>query len=227
MKTNILNKTTPLAKEASTSYLFAFTLAEVLITLGIIGVVAALSIPTLMNNINDAQFKTSYKKAFSIASQAWISAVADGNIMSRPTWIDDDSRIANFSAFKSYFKVTKDCNNDNNIECWAAGEYFYVSNPEASAPAFVDSSGMAWSINAKTGRGAEIHVDTNGLKKPNKYGQDRFYFYPVAAESSPGAFVETGMPIKIMPQIDYLSKNTSKCPSGDVHPCYFTKWLYD
>ena len=40
----------------------AFTLAEVLITLGIIGVVAAMTMPTLMNSTNGAQYKTAYKK---------------------------------------------------------------------------------------------------------------------------------------------------------------------
>lgn len=40
----------------------AFTLAEVLITLGIIGVVAAMTIPTLMNKTNDAELKSAYKK---------------------------------------------------------------------------------------------------------------------------------------------------------------------
>ena len=35
----------------------AFTLAEVLITLGIIGVVAAMTMPTLMNSTQGAQYK--------------------------------------------------------------------------------------------------------------------------------------------------------------------------
>ena len=41
---------------------FGFTLAEVLITLGIIGVVAAMTMPTLMNQTNGAQYKAAYKK---------------------------------------------------------------------------------------------------------------------------------------------------------------------
>ena len=48
----------------------AFTLAEVLITLGIIGVVAAMTMPTLMNQTNGAQYKAAYKKALSAISQA-------------------------------------------------------------------------------------------------------------------------------------------------------------
>lgn len=53
-----------------------FTLAEVLITLGIIGVVAAMTMPTLMNQTNGAQYKTAYKKALSALSQAVVLNVA-------------------------------------------------------------------------------------------------------------------------------------------------------
>ena len=49
---------------------FGFTLAEVLITLGIIGVVAAMTIPTLMNQTGQAQFRTGFKKMISTLNQA-------------------------------------------------------------------------------------------------------------------------------------------------------------
>ena len=49
---------------------FGFTLAEVLITLGIIGVVAAMTMPTLMNSTQGAQYKAAYKKALSALGQA-------------------------------------------------------------------------------------------------------------------------------------------------------------
>ena len=42
-----------------------FTLAEVLITLGIIGVVAALTIPVLMNNIRNKELESRFKKTSS------------------------------------------------------------------------------------------------------------------------------------------------------------------
>ena len=48
---------------------FGFTLAEVLITLGIIGVVAAMTMPTLINSTQGAQYKAAYKKALSALSQ--------------------------------------------------------------------------------------------------------------------------------------------------------------
>ena len=47
-----------------------FTLAEVLITLVIIGVIAAMTIPTLMNSTNQQEFRVGLKKAISAVNQA-------------------------------------------------------------------------------------------------------------------------------------------------------------
>ncbi len=47
-----------------------FTLAEVLITLGIIGVVAAMTLPTLISNYQKVVLKTQYKKGVSILANA-------------------------------------------------------------------------------------------------------------------------------------------------------------
>lgn len=55
---------------------FGFTLAEVLITLGIIGVVAAMSIPTLISNTNSAKFSAQYKKTLASLNQAVLMAQA-------------------------------------------------------------------------------------------------------------------------------------------------------
>ena len=51
------------------SRLAAFTLAEVLITLGIIGVVAAMTLPTLINNAQNKQLEVAFKKSYSALSQ--------------------------------------------------------------------------------------------------------------------------------------------------------------
>ena len=47
-----------------------FTLAEVLITLVIIGVIAAMTVPTLMNNTSSQEYRTGVKKAISMLNQA-------------------------------------------------------------------------------------------------------------------------------------------------------------
>lgn len=53
-----------------------YTLAEVLITLGIIGVVAAMTIPTLIANTNGAKFRSQFKKTLSTLNQAGLMSQA-------------------------------------------------------------------------------------------------------------------------------------------------------
>ena len=62
--------------------LSAFTLAEVLITLGIIGVVAAMTIPNLMQKCFEIQTVTRFKEVTSILSQAMRLAVEDNGEVS-------------------------------------------------------------------------------------------------------------------------------------------------
>ena len=52
----------------------AFTLAEVLITLGIIGVVAAMTLPSLIQNYHEKQRVTQLKKAYSVMQNAFLMA---------------------------------------------------------------------------------------------------------------------------------------------------------
>ena len=54
----------------------AFTLAELMITIGIVGVVAAITIPTLIQNSNSKKFSTLFKTELSTLNQAAISAKA-------------------------------------------------------------------------------------------------------------------------------------------------------
>ena len=51
----------------------AFTLAEILITLGIIGVVAALTIPTISRNIQEMVLNNQFKKFYSTFKQAFLT----------------------------------------------------------------------------------------------------------------------------------------------------------
>ncbi|MEI8129312.1 MAG: type II secretion system protein [bacterium] len=203
----------------------AFSLAEVVIVVGIIGLIAELTLPELISKFQEQVYKVAYKKAFSVASQAWTSAVLEYNIVERPTWTDGATRVSNFNAFKQYIKVAKDCNNNNNSQCWdSSGEKYCFNFPDNSAPAFLDASGMAWSINtdaASNINGAELLLDTNGLKKPNKYGQDRFILLPYSSDST-----NIGLPVKILPHVD-STYDVNVCPSGTIHPCYYTSWLYD
>lgn len=209
----------------------AFTLAEVLITLGIIGTVAAMTIPTVMNNVGDAQFKTAYKKAFSEASQAVNSCVADNTFITTNAWADAVNNTTNWNAFMAKFNIAKYCDGTTTTldQCWdMTGEKFNTGTaPINSMPGFIDTAGKSW-VQGSSSNGtvitADVFVDTNGFKKPNKFGQDRFRiaFFP------PSGFNTVGIPSKVTPTGgDYTSANATYCPSGDSHPCYYLSWLYN
>lgn len=220
-----------------------FTLAEVLITLGIIGVVCAMTIPTLMNSIQDQQFKTAYKKAYSTASQAWLDAYSDGSLSLCTQWADNATTVTcnvdNFNAFKAEMKVAKDCGN-NYQDCWnMSGESAYGGFPSLSnAIAFTDNSGFVWLRGTWNGSTPEsVAVDTNGLKGPNQYGKDRalFIFYYLNSDTSSISTYGTKVLKANVPAIyvfsDFPNPNgfdaaqLNRCPSMNTHPCYYTSWI--
>lgn len=170
----------------------SFTLAETLITLAIIGVVAAISIPALMNKFQDQELKSRFLKAYSQASQAWRAAVAEnpntytnngGWTCLRPdgTNIDygtDDGRI---DAIKSQMKVIKSCSAQTG--CWPDKYEFTdilgTTSNGALSPlkyGWINADGMCWSAPFYPGEQAHLIVDTNCNKSPNLIGEDIFSF---------------------------------------------------
>jgi len=92
--------------------IMGFTLAEVLITLGVIGVVAALTIPTLFANYQKKVYVTQLKKAYSEINQALIQLSADNGCIGdlKCTGLfNSTSRVPFGTEFVKYFKVAKDC----------------------------------------------------------------------------------------------------------------------
>lgn len=201
----------------------AFTLAEVIITLGIIGIVAEMTIPTLVNDFQTQVYRTSYKKAYADASVAWLRAYSNDLLVARSTgtyWNDATANEANFQAFKSSFMILKECTTDNTA-CWNySGElYNNGSAPQTNLAGFIDNSGRAWVREDKDYGG--ILVDTNGNKNPNKFGKDRFRLAPVL-DSTNNIFLP-GIPTRIgIIDIDFPAKDPTYCTSGG---CYYTSWL--
>ena len=58
---------------------FGFTLAEVLITLGVVGVVAAMTLPSLIKKYDEMVTVNRVKQTYSILSQAYLRAVQDND----------------------------------------------------------------------------------------------------------------------------------------------------
>ena len=182
----------------------AFTLAEVLIVVGLLGVVAAATLG-IVNYVQDASYKTAYKKSYSVAQQAL--TMANTKDLLAPSIQSDANVPANFLAFMSQFKVTKQCTASNNSECWdSSGERYSNGKPDTASYAFIDSSGMAW-IMYYLGE-SEIFVDTNGFKKPNQWGKDRFAFYLYGANKTRDA---GEVPVKVTP---YWDNHSQLCYTG-------------
>ena len=182
----------------------AFTLAEVLITLGIIGVVAALTIPTLINHYQKVVMSARNKKFVSSINQAVLRSTADNGPPNEwPKHIlyhDSEALYDWFDEYiMQYMKILKDCRHDSRA-CIA--EYSYCHTPDRCTSASgISNSNVLYVFNdgsmiiALTGGGLDqetgittgltIHIrfDANGYAKPNQYGRDIFsYRFTVAKD---------------------------------------------
>lgn len=173
----------------------AFTLAEVLITLGIIGIVAAMTIPTLMQNTGDRANKEAFRKTYSAISQATLQMITDnGGTLTDALPVETtnywgDSYI--YQQYAKYLGIAKVCgNNASNptTDCFpytasknASTTYNHAPNSGTFADAALlkDGQGIrfdhAVACDSTTVTCARIWVDTNGPnKKPNVWGRDIF-----------------------------------------------------
>lgn len=200
-----------------------FTLSEVLITLTIIGVVAAMTIPAINNVVQDVQYKSAYKKAYSTLSQALAMANLN-DALNSSTGSYDATILNNFQAIMSYLKTNKTCYVAANLSnCWdSSGEKYNTSYPLSAVDiGAIDASGMSWATYAG-GFIFAVFVDTNGFSKPNKFGKDRFM---IILTSQDGSWT-VGTPAKVVPNMDNDSSacmGTNECATR--HNYYATTWL--
>ena len=182
----------------------AFTLAEVLVTLGIIGIIAALTMPALITKYQKKQTVAQLKKSYSVISQALVSSQAENgsieewdlsNIGQMDTGAPNESyrdaltRVVN-KYFVPYFELVENCglscNSQKDIkrlelnrtrECyWNTKEFYVIYLKDGSIIAFsMDVSG------AGVYQYIYINVDINGNAKPNVYGRDIFTFMLTSA----------------------------------------------
>lgn len=110
-------------KKSAFSRFFAFTLAEVLITLTIIGIVAAITIPTLINNYQKKQYVTSLKKFYTNFNQVLAQVAVDkgcpGNLACTDLFGSGTTNFTLGESLIKYFKVARKCKTYANKGCWA------------------------------------------------------------------------------------------------------------
>ncbi len=184
-------------KSLYTSNKTAFTLAEVLITLGIIGVVAALTMPSLIADHREKETVAKLKKVYSTLSNAFLLAKEEYGTPDEWELIANNSSIGAeniASKFAEYMNMSKYCGTDSGC----AGENYkhlhgsdnvsFDSNENYAKFILADGTLVLFVVRnpqCTENRGdtpllksvcAVIAVDINGKKAPNQYGYDFFTF---------------------------------------------------
>ena len=183
----------------------AFTLAELIVTMSIIGVVAVLVIPPLVTNLQDMQLKTAFKENYSLIDQVTKRIASDnGGTL--------DGIVANYNyglrdLYKNYLNYIKQCDDNNSVgNCWHDKNNITLLNGQpysfkAFAIGIFDTprAGLVLNngamlifdnpfyyapdhkvyckISSAWGSNycAELGIDVNGFKGPNTFGKDIFH----------------------------------------------------
>lgn len=175
----------------------AFTLAEVLITLGIIGIVAAMTLPAVISKYQESVTIAKLKKAYSVLSQAMLFTVEkDGDYSSLPVedWNTAAMKEWFDTALKPHIKTVSICYDTPG--CWADGTK--TLNGQAPIHEAVNGLGSniivfstpdGYTVNLDTYHRSDIenlfgvntdqallvaYVDINGRGNPNVIGKDIF-----------------------------------------------------
>jgi prepilin-type N-terminal cleavage/methylation domain-containing protein len=157
--------------------IFGFTLAEVLIALVVIGIVVAITVPTLIQRYQDQAIKSALKKNYSVLKSALdkyqvdygerlvANGIKDQELKPKLIKYLNVTKDYGFSSFN--LSVYKEYNGKTNIaQFWFDDGQFVLQD---GSFIFLENGG---------GRGVVfISVDVNGYaKKPNRLGKDLFMF---------------------------------------------------
>lgn len=185
----------------------AFTLAEVLITIGIIGIVAAMTLPSLVSQIHNKDLEARFKNAYSILSQALLLMKQEEGVE-----INKDSYptgVAFIEGFSKYFIKYNNCKTNkcglatsrpddvSNILTYNGAKGAY--NGFMDDVAFIAGIDMDIFVNGSPATyGFLMTVDVNGSKKrPNRLGHDVFVFQVMDSKvvplGAPGTYFRNDM----------------------------------
>lgn len=171
---------------------FGFSLAEVLITIGVIGVVSAMAIPTLIQNIRERETVAKLQATHSILTQAVRLAEQESGgasgWVSGYTTSQDALSIAEY--LKPHLKILQDCGIRDTDQVCIRREYKrrnggnhdvrYATDTRYYKIILMNGTSVWWkstdSEERRSGAFIEFFIDTNGEKLPNQWGSDLFVF---------------------------------------------------
>ena len=180
---------------------FAFTLAEVLITLGIIGIVAAMTIPNLITTHQQKVTSAKLRKAVSTLNQAIKMSESENGEME--TW-DKSLSYEDFinKYFRPYIKISMTCYPMTKCGYPEGRTHFkglggqsnwgFTNANHGGRTPFIDMDGILYAfsffLNGSVYQMNEndkiIIIDVNASQPPNTYGKDVFFLYRIEEADS-------------------------------------------
>ncbi len=170
-----------------------FTLAEVLITLGIIGIVVAMTLPSLINHYRDRQIVSQFNTAVSIFSNAFTRMANDnGGQLTNLYGPWNDFRHLDQDFYAHYFKLVKMCIPYGSYKDCIPYNIYQLNKTLLNGAGDVCGTykhigilenGMIFCFGIPAGRAdgwedrIQLEVDLNGAKGPNTLGYDIFTFF--------------------------------------------------
>ena len=167
----------------------AFTLSEVLITLTILGIIAAITIPTLSAAAKKHSYAVAVRKFHSNLSNAVANYMAvhdyttlSSSPMEQEDRDEDDNYVGQEACnqfIRDNFKVTKECDSSNREECLSStvksiGGDNWTPDwfTHRGAIAMLLADGSVVSMQSSGDFPIDVYIDINGKKGPNVTGYD-------------------------------------------------------
>lgn len=225
--------------------ILAFTLAETLIVMGIIGIVAALTLPNLNGSTGDKEKVTKVKKIYQNLTDAYGRATAVYGPFDE--WFANDSNNTAYAQrvatrLTEFMKVSKDCGFDTSGKCFTTKDRKFNTSTYSpnnfrqynlnSTYKVILSDGTALSINCSSNilvNGCEPYFDIDGPNKgASAWGIDLFMLFLSGKQGLYAyADVDSAPPCGIgfdcvwwimnKDNVDYLKTSDGKtCPNGTV-----------
>lgn len=158
-----------------------FTLAEMLITLAVIGIIAVLTLPQLITNYKKKETVVRLKKTYSLIQQILTASQADNGDIA--TWeLPSDGHDFFETYIKNYVKYTKEY---SSSELWDIAPRKFLNGNKYTGTTYVSSGKRAAHFLINDGTLITLNydtymfwvgIDTNGLSNPNTIGIDTFLF---------------------------------------------------
>ena len=159
--------------------MIAFTLTEVLITLSIIGVISALTVPTLVNNYQKKAEVVQIRKIMNDIQSAidmYITEEGKSKFSATPYYKDNINNL-----IINKLKYVKSCA-ANTTGCFASEVYMPIDSGDSEefkcpGVSYLLANSAAICMVKKATGIITVNVDVNGQEGPNIGGRDMFEFY--------------------------------------------------